>query len=138
MWKISCKWRFNKIKTNREIGLSPINEKNYEYFYKDNSNRKSVLIKYNDTKTIYAICNFLNAPKEFERIRWDKKDKKFKKEFYHEIIHKYNGLMNLVDLSNQLISYYELNRKTVKWWKKIFFNLIDNYIWLLKNVFHIV
>ena len=33
--------------------------------------------------------------------------------------------MKGVDLSNQLISYYELNRKTIKWWKRIFFHLLD-------------
>ena len=33
--------------------------------------------------------------------------------------------MKGVDLSNQLISYQDLNRKTIKWWKRIFFHLLD-------------
>ena len=33
--------------------------------------------------------------------------------------------MKGVDKSNQLISYYEINRKTYKWWKRIFYHLID-------------
>ena len=37
----------------------------------------------------------------------------------------YSRLTKGVDLSNQLISYYELNRKTIKWWKRIFFHLLD-------------
>jgi len=71
----------NKIKTNREIILSPIDKKHYdyEYLYKENSNSKSVLIKYNDAKTMYVICNFLNGPKEVERIKRDKKDNNLKK-----------------------------------------------------------
>ena len=36
--------------------------------------------------------------------------------------------MKGVDLSNQFISYYELNRKTIKWWKGIFFHLLDKAI----------
>ena len=32
--------------------------------------------------------------------------------------------MKGVDLSNQLISYYESNRMTIKWWKRIFFHLL--------------
>ena len=28
-------------------------------------------------------------------------------------------------LINQLIIYYELNRKTIRWWKGIFFHLLD-------------
>lgn len=29
-----------------------------------------------------------------------------------------------VDLNDQYVSYYSLNRKTMKWWKKMFFNLV--------------
>lgn len=56
---------------------------------------------------MYVICNFLYASKEVGRIKWYKKDKKFIKELYPGIIHKYSELMKLVDLSNQIISYYE-------------------------------
>ena len=33
--------------------------------------------------------------------------------------------MKGVVLSNQQISYYELNSKIYKWWKRIFFHLLD-------------
>ena len=33
--------------------------------------------------------------------------------------------MKGVDISNQLISYYELDFKTYKWYKRIFMHLID-------------
>jgi len=38
----------------------------------------------------------------------------------------YNSFMGGVDLTDQYLSYYTLtNRKTVKWWKKVFWRLID-------------
>ena len=41
----------------------------------------------------------------------------------------YNQKMNVVDTTDQHLSYYILTkRKTTKWWKKIFWQLIDLYI----------
>ena len=43
-----------------------------------------------------------------------------------EVVHKYNFSMNGCDRLDQLVSYYSnLDRKTIKWWKRIF-------IWLLE------
>ncbi len=43
--------------------------------------------------------------------------------------------MKGVDISNQLIFYYELNFRTVRWWKRIFNEHIDvvHYVYL-KNL----
>lgn len=37
------------------------------------------------------------------------------------VIHQYNQWMNGVDMSDQLSVYYSFNRKSIKWWKKVFF-----------------
>ena len=37
------------------------------------------------------------------------------------IINEYNKFMGGVDQCDQLLSSYSLNRKSVKWWKKVFF-----------------
>ena len=36
------------------------------------------------------------------------------------IIHEYNNSMNGCDRMDQMISYYILNRKTIKLWKRMF------------------
>ncbi|CAG5056292.1 unnamed protein product [Parnassius apollo] len=36
----------------------------------------------------------------------------------------YNHYKIGVDLNDQYVSYYSLNRKSMKWWKKMFFNLV--------------
>ena len=74
---------------------------------------------------MYVISNFVDVPEEVKRTRWSKEEKKFIFEKFSNTIKKYIQYMKGVDKSNQLISYYEINRKTYKWWKKIFYHLID-------------
>jgi hypothetical protein len=37
----------------------------------------------------------------------------------------YNKYKTSVDRSDQMLSYYSFERKTIKWWKKLFFRLFD-------------
>ena len=37
----------------------------------------------------------------------------------------YNKYKTGVDRSDQMLSYYSFERKTIKWWKKLFFHLFD-------------
>ena len=57
-----------------------------------------------------------------------KKERKRKEFFQKEIpntVNIYLRLMKRGDLSNHLISYYKMNRATIKWYKTIFFHLLD-------------
>ena len=38
---------------------------------------------------------------------------------------EYNKYMSGVDMIGQMIQYYKFNRRTVKWWKKLFFHLVS-------------
>ena len=40
-------------------------------------------------------------------------------------VHTYNQNMNGVDISDQYTATYPFTRKTIKWWRKVFFWLID-------------
>lgn len=42
-----------------------------------------------------------------------------------ELITSYNQLMNGVDRNNQLLTYYSINVKSMKWWKKVFWRLLE-------------
>lgn len=45
---------------------------------------------------------------------------------YPTIIDDYNQYMGGVDLTDQNLSYYSMtNKKTLKWWKKVFWRFID-------------
>ena len=53
------------------------------------------------------------------------------------VIGEYNKYMNAVDLADQHLSYHSLTvRKTIKWWKKLFWRLIDIVILNSSIVFH--
>mgnify|MGYP006372858261 CR=1 FL=1 len=39
--------------------------------------------------------------------------------------HQYNKYMGGVNESNQLISYYKCNITSKKWWKRVFFHMVD-------------
>ena len=41
------------------------------------------------------------------------------------VVLDYNKYKTGVDRSDQMLSYYTFSRKTVKWWKKLFFHLFD-------------
>ena len=74
---------------------------------------------------MYVISNFVDVPEEVKRTRWPKEGKKFIFEKFPNTIKKYTQYMKGVDKSNQLISYYEINRKTYQSWKRVFYHLID-------------
>ena len=41
------------------------------------------------------------------------------------MVEEYNKYMGGVDKSDQLLSYYGFSHRTVKWWRRAFFHLID-------------
>ena len=41
------------------------------------------------------------------------------------VVQNYNAWMSGVDNSDQLLQYYNFNRKTIKWWKKVFFHFLS-------------
>ena len=41
------------------------------------------------------------------------------------VVERYNAYMNAVDKSDQILAKYNLLRKTIKWWKTLFFHMID-------------
>lgn len=54
-------------------------------------------------------------------------------------IDQYNKYMGGVDKLDQLVSYYSFSRRSVKWWKKVFFHLVDAAIvnaYILHTVTH--
>ena len=42
-----------------------------------------------------------------------------------EIIEDYNNFMGGVDVSDQYMCYYSVGRKTMKWWRHVFWGLHD-------------
>lgn len=42
---------------------------------------------------------------------------------------EYNKFMSGIDISDQMLSYYSTPKKTIRWYKKVFFHIFDMAIW---------
>ena len=43
----------------------------------------------------------------------------------HDLVYQYNRYMGCVNCNDQLLKYSAFNRRTLKWWKKVFFRLLN-------------
>ena len=43
----------------------------------------------------------------------------------HNLVYQYNRYMGGVNCNDQLLKYSALNRRTLKWWKKVFFRFLN-------------
>ena len=60
----------NRIHHNKNTDIiHPVKKKKFEYFYKIIDGKKVILTKYNDSKMMYVISNWVNVPEEVKRTR---------------------------------------------------------------------
>ncbi|XP_045459219.1 piggyBac transposable element-derived protein 4-like [Melitaea cinxia] len=52
-----------------------------------------------------------------------------KKKMKPKEVDKYNKYMSGVDRSDQIINYYSSPRKTIRWYKKVLFHIVDTAVW---------
>ena len=86
-----------------------------------------VFVKWKDTKDVCVISTYHEATGS-EMVKRRKKVDGQYKEMQVTIppaIRNYNRYMGGVDLSDQIIQYNGVLRKTKKWWKTLFFHFID-------------
>lgn len=81
-------------------------------------------MKWVDKKPIHLISNFHN-PNELNTITRKEKDGTKKVITCPQLIKDYNIHMGYVDKADQLKSTYEIDRKSRKWWHRIFFHFLD-------------
>ncbi|MCA9487312.1 MAG: hypothetical protein KC548_06670, partial [Nanoarchaeota archaeon] len=103
--------------------------------YKLNPSIKAIVWK--DAKLVYCMTNYIPF-NEREISKNMKKSKSIIKIRKPEALAEYTQNMNGVDKVDQMASYYSFNRKSFKWWKKVFFYLIEvsisnSYVLYLQN-----
>nr|XP_022290940.1 piggyBac transposable element-derived protein 4-like [Crassostrea virginica] len=79
-------------------------------------------LKYQDSKTVYLISttetsNIVTTSNHDFHTNETK--------IRPSMVHVYDKKMGAVDRNNQMVENYKLNIKTLKWWKKLFFHLIN-------------
>lgn len=83
-----------------------------------------LFMKWIDKRAVSALSSF-HDPTKFIKVNQRQFDGSVKEIDKPEIIHDYNIHMNNVDKLDQLKKYYEVDRKSRKWWHRIFFHFLD-------------
>lgn len=78
-------------------------------------------VKWQDTKEVLAISNCHKA--NLSTTKRKLKDGTKKTVDCPEVMVDYNRFMGGVDLTDQMVTMYELDRRSSKWWRKVFYRL---------------
>lgn len=94
-------------------------------------------INWRDAKPVYCMSNCVDYHNT-EVSKYSRRSKSMLKVKKPEALAVYNIYMHGVDKVDQLASYYSFTRKSLKWWKKVFFYLIEisisnSYVLYLQN-----
>lgn len=82
---------------------------------------KIMVLKWMDRREVYMLTTFHNNILSAT----EKNNKNGEPIFKPECVLKYNQSMGSVDKTDMLLSSIECVRKTIKWYKKVYFHLID-------------
>lgn len=86
------------------------------------SNTGLLCLKWKDTKVVIIVSNCHRT--EMGEAKRKNKDGSRTSVPCPEAILFYNKFMRGVDLADQLSTLYDINRKSSKWWKKVFYKLL--------------
>lgn len=93
----------------------------FDYFI---SNSGIYTVKWKDKRCVHLISNYHQA-NEVTKVNRKTKTGVIQEISCPTILSDYNANMNSVDKLDQLKSCYELDRKSKKWWHRIFFHFLD-------------
>ena len=115
----TCTFALNKKAIPKKIKNTNLSYKNNIKFYKiKNTNIKFFLCKDNKRQIQLASNCYEIQKKKY-------KNKKNKIQLKHEMVAYYNLTKSGVDLIDSATQVYKTQRKTNKWWKAVFFYLLD-------------
>jgi len=96
----------------------------YAIYQKKKRNSKIKFIAWKD-KRVVNLLTTVHSAKGLPKKKWDKKQKKLIDFMKPNAIHQYNMNCHGVDRVDQILSYFMFQRKCNKWWRKLFFYLLE-------------
>ena len=106
--------RANRVGMPRDLKNLPLNRGDLAYRRKNSY----VALRWKDKKDVNLLTTIHN-PTEMITVRVGTSEKK-----KPVAVHDYTQNMAGVDRSDQMMAYHPLRRRTLKWWKKVFFHLL--------------
>lgn len=77
-----------------------------------------------DNKPVLFLSNF-HSPADAEIVKRKQKHGSSKNISCLKLVKNYNAHMGYVDQSDMLVSLYKVNRKSRKWWHRLFWHFLD-------------
>lgn len=90
-------------------------------------------IKWKDKRSVHILSNY-HDPEICNEVKRKEKDGKIIQIQCPKAVIDYNANMNYVDIFDQLLSNYKINRRSRKWWHRIFFTC-SMQLWSIHIVF---
>lgn len=84
-----------------------------------------IITRWYDNKVINLGSNFVGVREEDQAKRWDKEKASYIFIKRPEVVRMYNESMGGVDLLDQMIQYYRINIRTVKWTLRVIMHFVD-------------
>ncbi|XP_018561258.1 piggyBac transposable element-derived protein 4-like [Anoplophora glabripennis] len=81
-------------------------------------------LKWMDNKPVLFISNF-HSPTDIQNVSRRQKDGSSKNITCLQLVKDYNSHMGYVDQSDMFVSLYKVNRKSRKWWHRLFWHFLD-------------
>lgn len=81
-------------------------------------------VKWMDSKPVLFLSNF-HSPNDVQTVSRKNKDGTSQDITCIKIVKDYNKHMGYVDQSDMYISLYKINRKSKKWWHRLFWHFLD-------------
>jgi len=92
--------------------------------FKYQTNGSVAAIKWMDNKPVTMLCSCSN-PRTMVIVKWQNEDGTISDIGCPEAVATYNRIMGGVDKFDQLRERYASGRRSVKWWHRIFYYVID-------------
>lgn len=81
-------------------------------------------LKWMDNKPVLFLSNF-HSPADVQTVSRKQKDGSSQNIDCLKLVKDYNSHMGYVDQSDMFVSLYKLNRKSRKWWHRLFWHFLD-------------
>ena len=87
--------------------------------------KQLTMVRWSDNKDVYALSTLYSDQLTTARRRVGSAVSDVP---CPRIISDYNALMGGVDLADQAMCYYSIGRKSMKWWRRVFWRMVDHVI----------